>query len=307
MPLHAQDGFSLLEVLIAVGLVSLLSVGVIGLGKTMNKVQLQSTSVFQIGQVSHGFEVQLKGSAAWMVTLNDPRNSTFACLKNATDCRGAGGSFLALDTAGNPILGYLSTSPTAGFSSSGIPCGTFSGAAGTGSDACPFRLVLTWRPVCAGTGPCLNPTVQINGTWIYNPHSVQRTIAFNNANYNFQIFRTQTGTPWVNVGCQGIFSFITGTPNGPNDGQTTCRSPANQSPSDLCRAAGFTAATGMCKGVSVDPSFPGPVNFEGSLIANDAGGGVGTPLGNGYYFACIWGGLGIGKFRFSAPAQILCQ
>ncbi len=183
-----SKGFSTLEILVGGTLLAIVMGGLLKFGNLLNKQQLQSSTTFQISQVSRLFVNAVQNGAAWDKTLHDATNGNMACLVNETDCTGQGGMIQVDDVTGTALMGYGGTSPTAGFGSDGQPCNQFAEPPAPGNDSCPYRVEVKWEPICPPSGtPCVNPQVKVVGSWKHNAATAKRTIAFNGANYGFSI------------------------------------------------------------------------------------------------------------------------
>ena len=78
------SGFSLIEVLISMGLVSILSLVVFSLNNFMNRGKVSSETAFAADSFRKEILGMLNNSSAWRQTLLN--NPTFNCIKTATDC-----------------------------------------------------------------------------------------------------------------------------------------------------------------------------------------------------------------------------
>lgn len=179
-PLSGRNqGFTLVEILVATGLIGIVLIGIMSLTTISQKQQAQSNITFQAGAIRGNLVAHLQNPAAWQKTVADTTNTSLDCLRNGTDCTGITGAFRVRDAANSIVYDPLVA--THGFTANGAPCSTF--AAG-GNDACPLRMELSWSPICSGT--CVSPQVKVTGTMQYKPSTQARTIAFNSANYSFE-------------------------------------------------------------------------------------------------------------------------
>ena len=165
-----NKGFSLVEVLVALGIL-----GVVGLGATTvisNMLAADSYTVLGNSALSlkNEFTAILRDKRAWAqtiadTTLNPDAQSQFACLRSATDCAsiaaGAPYPFVPKTTSNqlfrtnyNPIA-----AASAGFDKNGQYCTTYSTIAPT--DLCSMRYTFTWTPLCPPAGACVNPQIKI--------------------------------------------------------------------------------------------------------------------------------------------------
>jgi prepilin-type N-terminal cleavage/methylation domain-containing protein len=146
-----KNGFSLIEVLISMGLVAILSLVVFSLNTFMTKGRVTSETTAAAESFRREVINLLNNPTAWRQTLNN--NATFACVTGSTDCAAAGAtsngppakdySISTLSNTSGACAGaacqggfnvYTAASPTAavfypfasnpkrGFSSSGAQC-----------------------------------------------------------------------------------------------------------------------------------------------------------------------------------------
>ncbi len=183
---NRSAGFSLLELLAAVAVLSFVTFSIIILNLTLLRSQVRTTSLFQLTVVAQNFVNLVSNEQAWKNTINAQANATtMACLKSQSPCTQGGQSngnalqniaFVLFDGANNPV--YDATNPASGFTMWGAPCTTFSTK---GNDACPFRYNLQWSAQCT-IGNCVNPQVLVSATLVYAPAT--NPIVLNPANYS---------------------------------------------------------------------------------------------------------------------------
>ncbi len=216
-------GFSLIEVMIAMGLASLLALTVFSLKTISDKGNSASTIYIQADAFRKQITNQLQNVTAWRNTL--AHNLTFDCLNGHTTCSAAASngppvppsdpnyySYTNMTTGNGPCVGnvcnggfdvydangtsavslpyYPFTTLTAGFSSHGVACNQFSLT--TPSANCPFRLILWWKAICDTTSvgnPCLSPAVNVLGFTILSAPATDKThnVAFKPVNYSINL------------------------------------------------------------------------------------------------------------------------
>lgn len=181
-----QAGFSLIETLIAVGLISIVAVG------TFYLLALSASSERKADAWLDEYRTELRraleDSVAWNNTLNDavnsdPASGPLTCLRNRTDCSAAtvpGGLRIRVVDRNGQVISDTS-SPTTGLTVNGMPCNTFDQV--NGDDACPYRISVWFSALCV-TG-CTNPEFLINARFFHRP----RTNSQNVAVYNFRVYR----------------------------------------------------------------------------------------------------------------------
>lgn len=169
-------GMTIVEVLVAAGLASIISLGVatmmqnafieqkrVALFATLNDLKLKITS-------------NITDPNSWAKTM--AANAALSCLTSNTTCTaiytpgGTPPKIILKDGAGNDAYNLLDWTSTGsnGFTESGGSCSTFSATVGSGSDACPISYRLVINMWCAGAAlTCTNPQLKITGRLIYNP------------------------------------------------------------------------------------------------------------------------------------------
>ena len=137
-----KKGFSLIEVLIAAGLMALVSSGLISLVTTMNKEQNNQFRVAALREIKSRFQFLITDQNSWAQTL--ATNGSMACIRNKTSCTPPAADpyyDLTLYDANAvaffipPAHGLVSPSWPAsspGFTDKGAPCTGFNGNAGAG-------------------------------------------------------------------------------------------------------------------------------------------------------------------------------
>jgi type II secretory pathway pseudopilin PulG len=118
-----------------------------------------------------------KNKASWNNIVS--ANPSLACLRNKSDCNGAGGPVSQiLNSQGQPI--WDSQAATTGFGRHGELCNGFA------SKGCPYRYEVTWRALCHES-PCMNAQVEITGTLKY-AGSGTPSDNFDPSKYSFKLF-----------------------------------------------------------------------------------------------------------------------
>ncbi len=171
-----QSGFTLVETMIAIGLGSILALGVSTLLSWTVQIQTAAMTQAVLEAFQQNMIKNLASEAAWRNTLSAGAATGMGCLTNLNPCT-------TDDTPGGPPIQdrpfvlysvggvnpgsviFDSTNPSNGLTSKGIPCNTFSAA---GNDACPFRYDLKWSAVCT-PGNCVSPQVVVNAILMYRP------------------------------------------------------------------------------------------------------------------------------------------
>jgi prepilin-type N-terminal cleavage/methylation domain-containing protein len=193
-----QWGFTLIEILVSLGLMSIVALTVFLLQNYLSSGRASAELAFQANQIRREVLAVLNDSASWKYTLNN--NATFSCITHnpPLDCSHAmqngppagtytystlaaarGGCVAGVCNGGfdvyfvNPKTAVATTfypfmTATAGWTKRGDACNTWNG----NNSQCPLRLVLWWRAVCPNTtSGCYSPTIRVKGYMLYAPKS----------------------------------------------------------------------------------------------------------------------------------------
>lgn len=181
-----KKGFSILEVLIAAGLLSIISLGIITMLENMTLDQKRVQVLTTLRDLKSKIEFAIKDQNSWVNTvqdgaLNDPANpgaGGWACLRNTAACTvafaapGNPPKLILKDAANNTLYNLLSWTDTTGngFTETGLPCTGFDSGAGTGNDSCPISYRLVYIFKCAGAAAsCVDPQIRVTARMVYNP------------------------------------------------------------------------------------------------------------------------------------------
>lgn len=177
-----KKGMSLVEVLVAAGLMAIVALGMGGVITSMNKEQNNQTRLATMRELKTRFQNIITDQNAWNKTIqmNGGAGQPMQCLLEHTSCTPGSAFDLTLyEPSGTAffIPPPYATSPVAagsrGFTDKGVPCNTFDGA---GNDACPISYKVIWEPLC--TAPCRNPLVRVTARLLYSPTGATQTTAF---------------------------------------------------------------------------------------------------------------------------------
>lgn len=161
-----KNGFSVIEVLVALGLLSIVGVGT----STMVFNMMSSNNYVTMGNAALNLKTELTSiltdDRAWLNTINDivvnpNATANFNCLRTSTACT-AGVYPFTPKLVNNTLFRVTynpQTSAARGFDANGAVCNAFS--AGIPNDACPIRYTFTWQPICPSTGACIRPQVRV--------------------------------------------------------------------------------------------------------------------------------------------------
>jgi type II secretory pathway pseudopilin PulG len=169
---RGKTGFTMVEILLAVGLAGAVAVGVAG-AITYTSGQSQEVRLFLAAKRTRENLIQQLNSARYwdsMIMSNQSTNPFF-CIANRSDC-----SVLQTatpvkfydpnDTSPNPSPVYDSSVASNGFTMGGQPCNSYTGA--PGNNVCPFRFNVTITAICPGS-PCIDPILRVVGAFTYSP------------------------------------------------------------------------------------------------------------------------------------------
>lgn len=173
-----QRGVTLTQVMITMSVISAFSVAIMALMQNQLSVQQEmnlKTTALTLRQNLIG---TIANHQAWSQTRT--KNSLMKCLQpNQIYCNSSQISRTPItlyDARGGLIH---SSTPTAGYTTAGLPCSTFSST--NGNDSCPLKVVVEWRGVCS-TAPCTSMEDIVNIQFVYNPRN--RKAPFNVSAYN---------------------------------------------------------------------------------------------------------------------------
>ena len=282
-------GFTIIEVVIALGIISLLMLGTMTMTSSMLKVQSQSNLAFELDSTRRELVKLINNDSAWLNTVSDVQNSSscsspsstcnpLTCMLTPASCiSGSGGKILVIrDQSIAPGSIFYDWQGSKILTAQGTVCSSFVSPPTSGDSKCPYRFEISWLAQCAtptgtvcGAGGAM---AKIAIVPIYNPKAEDK-IAFNPLNYaaNFYQGSTSLGCNWsINAGalvenCADV-GIRKALPQATLDvgGPTIIRLPLNPS---------GTVATDMGNLLSFRSNWPsgGGVNYL-SMILEDNGG-----------------------------------
>ncbi len=178
-PLANQGGFSLVQVLVMLGIMGIVAAGMTKLQMQQYKTQNEIAFKANVIAIRQSLISALASDSAWQMTRT--RNPSLQCSSPGQAYCGSGSISRTdvdlYDAAGNIIL--RSSSPTAGFRHDGTPCDAYSAS---GNANCPLKVSAKWRGVCQ-SAPCSDIQDFISVTFEYTSAG-GNNYAFNPANYN---------------------------------------------------------------------------------------------------------------------------
>lgn len=216
---------SLIEVLIALGMVGILSAVIATVLQSMQRAQNQTNLINTIEGMRLNIQKLIADGNAWRQTVEDPVNSgasgtALFCVQDNSACTHSNvpTAYNKIDNPGltNAVVDALTefvpltklnysssetppvydpyintTTADSGFTDKGTPC---TGWVATGNPLCPIRWVIKMAFECQAAATCLNPTVRVIAILYYRPgpdHDLRSVI--NEGKYRIDLRRGAKG------------------------------------------------------------------------------------------------------------------
>src|SRR3989344_6008500 len=165
--LQKKRAYSMIQLLIALGILSIVMLGIFSVISMLLKGSNQAQQIGKIQGLRQEIITTLRNDKAWRYTVNaainrNPPNPAFTtanstCLASpGTNCSNGQANlrFFLKDVADkfafsfkqNPYIYPGTANPVHDFDLNGLPCNAFQSVGG--NDSCPLRLELRWRAVC---------------------------------------------------------------------------------------------------------------------------------------------------------------
>ncbi len=195
MRTRGNSGFSLVEVLIALAILTIFSLGILEMYKSSLSFKTQGVTKLQVDQIRSKLVACIQNNDAWARTINYPGNAVLNCLRvGQAPCTTTtpAGPIQILDSTGpGPCIlgtgsgpaGYDSTNANLGFTKDGFLCDF------TASPDCLFRPKVIWRPIPCAFGVCPNPTSAVDISFEFFPGRNDKNFAVNLTSYNQTVVR----------------------------------------------------------------------------------------------------------------------
>lgn len=191
--LNNNHGFSLIEVLVAAGLMALVSTGLVSMVTTMGKEQNNQFRTAALRELKTRIQYLVSDQNSWSRTLqlNGATNTdSMWCINQKTNCTPGVYDLKLYDSFGNLFLNaptYTLNSPgwpaaSNGFTDKGSPCTTFNGNANAGLESCPITYKIVWEPVCISAVNCKNPLIKVTARMIYNTSNSAQVASLSQGN-----------------------------------------------------------------------------------------------------------------------------
>lgn len=162
-----ERGFTLIEVMISTGLLTLVLGSLVGLLADYSQLYREAQEKNVLMTLRRRVIQSLNRREAWIITYRSPDNASFGCFLSESniqsDCPVGPNHFTLYGARTYPPTsesvvfsrkappGYTSQDPDYGLTSSGAYCNTFvEGSTATSARRCPIRLDLTWELLSFG-------------------------------------------------------------------------------------------------------------------------------------------------------------
>ena len=176
--LKNSKAFSIMEVLVATGLISILTLAVSTLVTDLLKQQSNAQLVSSVNSTKLQLAAMIQDDRAWLntigdTTINNDSTTRLGCMRGAsgTACPATGGPFPFVPIGSNSQLLFGSYNPIAnpsqGFDKNGALCNGYS--ATTGNNNCQYRYTFSWTPMCPTSGACISPQAKIDIVFEHSP------------------------------------------------------------------------------------------------------------------------------------------
>jgi prepilin-type N-terminal cleavage/methylation domain-containing protein len=185
--LTSNSGMTLIEVMIAVAISSVVILASLSVGQMSMQTQAQNNVSFQADVIRRGMIALISSDTAWKNTIS---GACFTAGSYCTSDTTSAGTVLGIQTVSvikdaSNNNAYNANSPN-GYNNDGSPC------TGSGSYTCPLTYQVTWQPLCASAATCNNPPqFKVVVKPIYTPPTASgsQKLIFNAANYGFTLYR----------------------------------------------------------------------------------------------------------------------
>ncbi|MGZ3726642.1 MAG: type II secretion system protein [Pseudobdellovibrio sp.] len=304
--LRSKKGMSIVEVLVAAGLVAIISLGVATMlsnaASETKRLRLFNT----LKELKAKMELTIRDQSSWGQTIavtTGTYNSTATF--NQIRAKGlvtavpytAPEKIILFDGSGNIAYNLLDWAGTGtnGFTLDGGSCTTFSAAAGAGSDACPISYKLVDAVTCPNAAAsCITPQIRVVARLVFNPSTVPSGSTVS----TLMKFKTLIG--------YGDYTTISGAAIDGKYDAVVSRTPTQSTPSFKLTAY-KTAASGGCatagagqcsQGADAIHSFTTSVGYT---VDSDSSGGSLVTAGTGA------NGIPKGYWTFGNIGQYSCK
>ena len=190
-----NQGFALTEIIIAVGVASILSLVSYQLLTEGYKVEKKVNSAIGLVEIKQGIYEAFKNETSFDKTLGNPANAVaFNCINNLTDCAAAGGQINLYDVNNAIVRGSALVSTQDGLTYQGTACNSFSA---NGNDDCPFQYRIYWAPRCPLSGACINPLIKLSAVLDFKPVDTSKMHSIDVKQYEIHFNRTNKKASYI--------------------------------------------------------------------------------------------------------------
>lgn len=174
----------MINFLVMLGIISLLASFFTGTLLQQGKFQGAQDAQLAARTIRYNITNHIQNDDAWIKTAEDTNNVNLECLRNHTPCPKSSSSISRLKNgAGEDVV---NSATGKGFGLNADPCDNY---VSSGNPECPFRVEITWIPICAGAGPCPSSSMVHLSVKILYSTSAEKGQVFNASKHNFTIER----------------------------------------------------------------------------------------------------------------------
>lgn len=205
--LNSQSGFGLIEVMIAVAVISIIALGIGTLVDDMMRAQRKTNVSAAMNSVRELLIASVQDGESWRATAADADVSTgnpdMTCMRPPTGGVCTAGVDYPLNLKNvTGTEAFYSAVATRGVTYEGELCNTYP------NGNCRFRWVLTWTATCPSGSSCASPSVAVKGVLEHTPGPLVLPGGFNLKSYEFNI---QRGTKAIRNDSLLVANVLTGT------------------------------------------------------------------------------------------------
>lgn len=219
MKLLNHSGFSITEILVALGVASVVSLAGAGLMSSSQQKLSRNEAKIVALELLQRTKTALNSPSDWQATL-DANASKLECLRNPSVECPRGAELIEVHNSGNtPLFGanHSLINEESGFSSHGKSCASFDAV--DGNDNCPLRVEVRFRPLCPDSGECKNVDAHFEisvmsrtsdgGSLLGTTTALKdRVVKKNNALAYLETCESIPNAQWVNGQCQLNFPRV---------------------------------------------------------------------------------------------------
>lgn len=219
MRLDRQFGFSISEILVALGVASVVSLaGASLMSSSQQKLNRNEAKLVAL-ELLQQTKNSLNSPADWQKTL-ELNSAKLDCLKNPSiECSRNTQLIEVYTSTNSPLFGpdHSLTEADSGFTARGKPCDSFDLV--NGNDSCPLRVEVVFRPLCPETGECKNVDAHFEisvlsktkdgGSLLGSTQALKdRVVKKNMSLAYFETCESIPNAQWVNGQCQLNFPRV---------------------------------------------------------------------------------------------------